>query len=303
MSNREPIKAVLTGGNPRALARTEEVVTLVLGNRTHLKELYACLLEEDETIRMRASDALEKVCRGRPAWLQAYVPQLLTEVAAIEQASVQWHLAQILGEVELTPSQRAAACRILKRNLTEKKDWIVVNYSMETLAKFSRDDGQLRTQVLAMLKGLLSDPHKSTVTRARKLIAALSAISLSHSILACIGKEYCHVCSILSLEIHPHASFVQTYTLSAVSSPGMLLAFEACRRYTEGPCEPVHERPFALLLVTVKSFQVPVVALLSPGEVNCHQDTHRGAEPWDSTTAWRAGEPTPATRRGRAPIP
>jgi hypothetical protein len=75
MSRQEPIKAMLTGGNPRALARTEEVVTLVLGNRTRLQELYACLLEEDEIVRMRASDALEKVCRGRPAWLQAYVPR------------------------------------------------------------------------------------------------------------------------------------------------------------------------------------------------------------------------------------
>lgn len=167
---------MLTGGSPRALARTEEVVTLVLDNRARLKELYRCLLEEDEIVRMRASDALEKVCRARPAWLQAYIPQLLTDVAAIEQASVQWHLAQMLGEVELTPSQRAAACRILKRNLTEKKGWIVVNYSMETLAKFSRNDSQLRTEVLAMLKELRSDPHTSIVARAHKLIAALSAI-------------------------------------------------------------------------------------------------------------------------------
>lgn len=152
MSRQEPIKAMLAGGNPRALARTEEVVQIVLRDKARVQELYHCLLEEDEIVRMRASDALEKVCRGRPAWLQAYVPQLLTEVAAIEQASVQWHLAQILGEVELTPGQRAAACRILKRNLAEKKDWIDVNYSMETLAKFSRDDAQLRTELLVILK-------------------------------------------------------------------------------------------------------------------------------------------------------
>ncbi len=175
MSKQEAIKAILTGGNPRSLERTEEAVTLVLGNRTRLHELYGCLLEEDEILRMRASDAFEKVCRQRPEWVQAYVPQLLTEVALIDQPSVQWHLAQILGEVELTPKQRAAARSILKRNLTEKKDWIVVNYSMETLAKLSKDDGQLRTEVLVILKGLLSDPHKSIATRAHKLIATLEA--------------------------------------------------------------------------------------------------------------------------------
>jgi hypothetical protein len=96
MSKQEPIKAILTGGNPRSLERTEEVVTLVLGNKIRLHELYTCLLEDDEIVRMRASDALEKVCRQRPEWFQAYVPQLLTEVAPIDQASVQW-LYWLLG--------------------------------------------------------------------------------------------------------------------------------------------------------------------------------------------------------------
>ena len=74
MSKQEPIKAILTGGNPRSLERTEEVVTLVLSNSTRLHELYACLLEDNQIIRMRASDALEKVCRQQPEWLQPYIP-------------------------------------------------------------------------------------------------------------------------------------------------------------------------------------------------------------------------------------
>ena len=173
MSKQEPIKTILTGGNPRSLERTEEVVTLVLSNSTRLNELYACLLEDDQIIRMRASDALEKICRQHPEWLQPYIPQLLTEIAPIDQPSVQWHLAQILGQVELTPQQRTAACDILKRNLAEKKDWIAVNYSMDTLAKLSKNDDQLRTELLIILKSLLSDPHKSILARASKLIAAL----------------------------------------------------------------------------------------------------------------------------------
>jgi len=76
MSKQEPIKAILTGGNPRSLERTEEVVTLVLSNSFRLNELYACLLEDDQIIRMRASDALEKVCRQHPEWLQPSIPSV-----------------------------------------------------------------------------------------------------------------------------------------------------------------------------------------------------------------------------------
>ncbi len=175
MPKQEPIKTILTGGNPRSLERTEEVVTLVLNNSTRLNELYTCLLEDDSIIRMRASDALEKVCRQHPEWLQPYIPQLLTEIAPIDQPSVQWHLAQILGQVQLTPQQHATASEILKRNLTHKKDWLVVNYSMDTLAKLSKNDNQLRTELLTILKTLLSDPHKSIASRARKLLATLES--------------------------------------------------------------------------------------------------------------------------------
>jgi len=65
--------------------------------------MVARLLENDPIIRMRASDALEKISRQPLDWLQPYIPQLLTEIGPIDQPSVQWHLAQILGQVQLTP--------------------------------------------------------------------------------------------------------------------------------------------------------------------------------------------------------
>jgi hypothetical protein len=50
---------------------------------------------------MRASDVLEKVYRAHPGLLRPFVPRLLGQMSRIEQASVQWNLAQILTEVEL----------------------------------------------------------------------------------------------------------------------------------------------------------------------------------------------------------
>jgi len=42
---------------------------------------------------------------------------------------------------------------------------------MTTLAKLSKNDNQQRTELLT----ILSDPHKSIASRARKLLAALEA--------------------------------------------------------------------------------------------------------------------------------
>jgi hypothetical protein len=55
-----------------------------------LDELFACLGNADDIVRMRAADALEKVCREHPEWLVPYADRLLSDVAGIDQPSVHW---------------------------------------------------------------------------------------------------------------------------------------------------------------------------------------------------------------------
>lgn len=98
---------------------------------------------------MRAADgALEKLCRERPEEFTRFTERLLTDVAAIEQPSVQWHLAQMLGEIQMTEQQRRRAAGVLVRQLDPSNDWIVVNLTLETLAPFvETGDLQVATSV------------------------------------------------------------------------------------------------------------------------------------------------------------
>lgn len=168
------IKSALTGGNPRSLGRTEEVVRSVLRNRSRLDDLFACLFAHDEVVRMRAADALEKVCRERPDWLEPFTDRLLTEVSQINQPSVQWHLAQMLGELPLTEGQKAKAIEVLKRNLETATDWIVLNYSLEVFAEFTKEEVALRQYFIRQLKKHQSSRHKSVAKRATKLLLSLA---------------------------------------------------------------------------------------------------------------------------------
>src|SRR5437868_4637074 len=77
--------------------------------------------------------------------------------------------------------------------------------------------------------GVLDSAHRSGLSLLPQLPELLGDAlrnSLGRSVLACIGNEYCHLCSLLSLEIHPHASCVQTNKLNAFSPLRMLLALE-----------------------------------------------------------------------------
>lgn len=168
----QAIEIELTGGDPRTLRNVDAVVSRVLADPTHLDELIACVLHsDDEIVRMRAADALEKVCRARPSLLQPHLTTILGAMARIDQPSVQWHVAQMLGEIELTSRQRTRAVKVVRALLLGSSDWIVLNNSLDALATFARADPRLVEVLRAHLHDAERSPLTSLAKRARRLSA------------------------------------------------------------------------------------------------------------------------------------
>jgi hypothetical protein len=170
----EPFESILAAGKRNSLGRTEEVVDTVLNNKKRLPELFGVLDNSDEWVRMRAGDALEKICRERPEWFQPYFERLATDVSKIDQPSVQWHLAQMFGEMSLSPEYYRRAKTILKRNLVKSNDWIVLNVTMQQLFDWAQDDARLRGWLRPQLERLSRDDRGSVKKRASKLLAIIS---------------------------------------------------------------------------------------------------------------------------------
>ncbi len=166
-------ETMLTGGHPNSLGRTPEVVAAVLADRALLEPLFGTLRADDPVVRMRAGDALEKVCRERPHWFVPEVERLLGEVAEIDQPSVRWHVVQMLGEIELTRPQHRRAVALAQRFLETSDDWIVLNVTMQQLCDWSQEDPRLGAWLGPRLEQLTTDPRRSVAGRARKLLAAL----------------------------------------------------------------------------------------------------------------------------------
>jgi len=132
---------------------------MVLADASRLPDLYNCYFSEDEVVRLRVSSAMKRVSIAQPDWLVPYIDRFLTEIAQIEQASTQWTLAILFETLapEMSAQQLADAKELLKRNLTTWEDWIVLNYSMQTLAEWST-----------------ADKRKSVAGRAKKCLAFLT---------------------------------------------------------------------------------------------------------------------------------
>lgn len=166
---------MLSGGHANSLGRTVEVVTAVLAQPARLEELFACYQSTDATVRLRTSNALKRIEAESHDLLVPYIDKLIGEVAELDQASAQWTLAQLFERLaeDLEAKQRARALQIMKKNLAEHDDWIVLNASMETLSAWARDDAALKKWLRPHLQRLAGDQRKSVAGRANKKLKGL----------------------------------------------------------------------------------------------------------------------------------
>jgi hypothetical protein len=170
--------AMLSGGHPNSLGRTEEVVEMVAEDERLLGALCDTLATQDELVRMRVGDAIEKVCRRHPEWFKARIGWILSKMGNIDQPSVQWHVAQVLERIDLTSQNRRRATEWLWRIFRESNDWIVLSETLTTLSHFALSDESLREPVRNALKETQHDTRKAVAKRASRLLAMLDAPSV-----------------------------------------------------------------------------------------------------------------------------
>lgn len=169
------VDMLAVGGKTNSLGRAAEVVDAVLNDKSRLDELYNCVFHDDAWVRMRAIDSLEKVCRIRPDWIEPYIDKFQKDLATSTQASIQWHLAEIFGEIRLTPDQKRFAVNWLAQLLsTVDIDWIVAANSMKTLVGFTNDGAFPKEKMIILLN--IQQNHKSNavIKRANKLLSELT---------------------------------------------------------------------------------------------------------------------------------
>ena len=163
----EPFVDILAvGGKTNSLGRADEVIKLVLDNPSRLDELYACITAEDAWIRMRAIDSIEKICRVHSDWLQPYLVNMLDELTTSNQPSIQWHLAQIFTELDLSAAQKEQAVVWLTKLIASTDvDWIVSANSMQSLVYFEGQDLISKTELRRLLQ--IQQIHKSNAVKKR----------------------------------------------------------------------------------------------------------------------------------------
>jgi hypothetical protein len=135
--------------------------------------MHAALTSDDEGLRMRAADAIEKITAERPDLLQRFKKTFLAVANRTDQQEVRWHAAQILPRLKLTTTERAVVVEILFDYLRDKSS-IVKTFAMQALADLAARDPQLQSKIRPLLEELTRIGTPAMRARGRKLLHQLS---------------------------------------------------------------------------------------------------------------------------------
>ena len=163
----------LKAGDLRQKRKSEEVVADVLKKPQLFRQVVAGIAYTDPGVRMRASDAIEKITRFRPELLQPYKKNFLSVFATIDQKEVRWHLAQILPRLELTRKERQQVFDILISFLDDNSR-IVKTFAMQGLADITEMDHSYLPRVVKIVENLMASGIPAIQSRGKKLLPKLT---------------------------------------------------------------------------------------------------------------------------------
>jgi HEAT repeat protein len=159
----------LAGGDRRSIGRSNEVAAEVLAHPALFLELFVGLSNDDQVIRMRAADAIEKITAQRPELLQPFKRKLLAIAGSSDQQEIRWHAALMLPRLALSRKERAVALDIVFDYLRDKSS-IVKTFAMQAIWDLASADPKLKAQIIPLIEELTLLGTAAMRARGRKLL-------------------------------------------------------------------------------------------------------------------------------------
>ena len=160
---------LLKEGDLRSIGKVPEVVEMVLAEPALFQTVLQGMVHEDPGVRMRSSDAVEKISRKDPDYLHPHKNFLLTKAICQTQQEVRWHIAQIIPRLSLDKSEKRYAVEVLFSYLGDQSKIVQTN-ALQALVDLTWEDDELFLRVKHEIERLAETGSPSVKNRARKLL-------------------------------------------------------------------------------------------------------------------------------------
>jgi HEAT repeat protein len=163
------IRKLLQGGDRRSKGRSDALAADAVRDPGLVAELVGALLDEDEIVRLRAADALEKASAELPEILAPHAAAVLGPVADLEQHDVRWHVAQMVPRLVLDEAGLKRAVSVLTATLAGKS--VVARVmAMDALVELAERTPPLRRRAARAVERAQSVGTPAERARARQIV-------------------------------------------------------------------------------------------------------------------------------------
>jgi hypothetical protein len=166
------LRRLLSGGDRRSIARSNQARTLVSAKADRVSELAELATDADWLVSMRAFDLLEKIAHDQAELVQPHKRLFIGAAAESDKWEVRLQVVRALPLLKWTPRERARAVAILRENLDYPQTFVRA-WALDSLATFAERDARLLPIVRAALGDFERSGSKALAARARQVRARL----------------------------------------------------------------------------------------------------------------------------------
>lgn len=104
---------LLNSGDLRGIDGVEMVVKMI-DSQQEFDLLFSCLRGKNRLIVMRTADAIEKITRERPQYLEKHKVDILQYCSIVQNKELKWHLAQLVTRIMMDNAEFRYVSNILE---------------------------------------------------------------------------------------------------------------------------------------------------------------------------------------------
>lgn len=164
----QPLRDLLSGGDRRSIARSNQVLDRVRREPSLVAEIAALAGDADWLVSLRALDLLEKLAHQHPGWVEPHKELFLGPLADSDQWEMRLQIVRALPLFRWSPAAKRRALEILLRDLEHPKIFVRA-WALDSLAAFARRDPKLAPLVREHLEAFERSGSKALAARARAI--------------------------------------------------------------------------------------------------------------------------------------
>lgn len=164
----QSLRALLTGGDRRSLARSNDARALVRADEKLVAELARLAQDDDRLVVMRALDLMEKLAHEHADWVQRYRGLFSGTLAEHESWEIRLQIARALPLLQWTHLERPRVLAILRRYADDPQKFVRA-WAVDGLSRLAEGDAAIAATVQRHLEDFEQSDSAALKARARHI--------------------------------------------------------------------------------------------------------------------------------------